>query len=702
MHLVPDSINDFLSFFVFLNSFQRSCFSERMTAGSKLARPKQLSLVAGIVMAFREIRKHCSEALWSTATAALKDRVFCFFLLGSFSAFGILVSREYLKLCKLRKCKKHDLCVSTKGSITESRHKLTRKPDVDSTFWIQLKALLSIAFPSVFAKSSRLLIAQFFLLVMRTELNIKTSKMSIHYLTTAISKASWKYWTKWFVSFSGWMVCGVVVNSGLKYVQDLIEMEVRASLTRHAHEVYLGKGVQSFYRAAVMSRGGSLDNIDQRISADIESFAANIAFLYGHSFKPVLEFFLSLSEAAKEIGYKRPLTLLVIELFVDAGLRTISPQMGAIVAEQTAMEGAFRTAHTRLISYAEQVSFLRGQETEKSILNAQFEELIALRRWNYLKKIGKSVAMQVGKFQGMLVGGIFVHIPFLVNPHHSESEQISRFRSTEALMLRCGQAFVEMLQLNQNLQKLSGFTHRIHEFFHALENRPESLVRTVGDIIRFKDVSVSPPIGPEDEVNRLLISNLTLEIVKGKSVIVTGPNGSGKSSMFRVLAGLWPPRKGSVVCAEDVLWLPQKSYLVMGTLRDQISYPQRLLMDRSRDDEILKCLRDVGLERLAEYSSDLDTMYLDWDGMLSGGERQRIGFARLFFHRPQFAVLDEATSAINADEEKGLYEKLVDQYGITLLSIAHRLELKKYHQWELRIKGDGTGQWDLISLEEDK
>ena len=83
--------------------------------------------------------------------------------------------------------------------------------------------------------------------------------------------------------------------------------------------------------------------------------------------------------------------------------------------------------------------------------------------------------------------------------------------------------------------------------------------------------------------------------------------------------------------------------------------------------------------------------------MLSGGERQRVGFARLYYHRPKFAVLDEATSAINPDEESALYRKVMEG-GTTVFSIAHRLELRRFHQAELRIKGDGSGDWVLTQL----
>ena len=118
---------------------------------------------------------------------------------------------------------------------------------------------------------------------------------------------------------------------------------------------------------------------------------------------------------------------------------------------------------------------------------------------------------------------------------------------------------------------------------------------------------------------------------------------------------------------------------------------------RRFDDRILECLQVVGLGKLAESPAGLDLVHEEWDDVLSGGERQRIGFARLLYHQPRFAVLDEATSAINPDEEGRLYEKLA-QAGITYISIAHKLELRKFHTVELALKGDGDGGWELRNL----
>lgn len=128
-----------------------------------------------------------------------------------------------------------------------------------------------------------------------------------------------------------------------------------------------------------------------------------------------------------------------------------------------------------------------------------------------------------------------------------------------------------------------------------------------------------------------------------------------------------------------------------------MTYPQLCGFQKRFDARILSCLEKAGVAKLAESGAGLDRVHDEWDDVLSGGERQRIGFARLFWHAPKFAILDEATSACNAEGETALYTTCVNE-GITLLSIAHRMELRRFHQAELALVGDGSGAWTLTTL----
>jgi ABC-type uncharacterized transport system fused permease/ATPase subunit len=430
-----------------------------------------------------------------------------------------------------------------------------------------------------------------------------------------------------------------------------------------------------------------------------------------------------------------------------------------MVAREAELEGTFRRAHARLIANSEEVSFLGGQPTERRILDAKMEQLLQAQSSHNLLKIRRNLSDQFIKFFGMLSGGFIIHMPWMMRGGDvPAAERISSFRTAEELMFRCGGSFTEVLMLHTNLAELSGYTSRLYATMRALERMSTlqaggmgagpaaSSGDSGGDGISFEDLTVavpekgtepSSPGGGSASSPRLLIRGLNMRVEVGASTLVTGPNGCGKTSLFRVLAGLWPAVSGA--CArpsEGLMWLPQRPYLVLGTLRDQVAYPTLLGFGEAEDARVEDALRQAGLGKMLDRAakeqaqraqgsprrrrnasgdsggvdrrvggagagsglySPLSIVHEEWADVLSGGERQRLGFARLFFHRPRFAVLDEATSAINPDEEAALYAG-VARMGTTMLSIAHRLELRKFHQRELKVKGDGSGAWEIQEL----
>lgn len=658
------------------------------------------------------LQDHVPGALRTQLKHVSKDRVLASVFVVGGGGFAWMAATEMLRLLKLKKNRKK---VSPQGESSASEDTKQKKQQKkkrsegkvragSAAFRRQLLMLLRIAVPSITSKSAALLLVQFFLLMMRTLLSVRATKASVHFLTKAISRASWRHWVNWVVTFALWMCAGIVVNSGLRYTERQIALEFRLALTRHAHAKYLD--CNNFYRAVVLRQGG-LDNLDHRITADIDAFSTNAVFLYGHSFKPFLEFVLSLYESSKDLGLKRPVVLFGYSIAMNLLLRGLAPSRGPMIVREQALEGDFRRAHGRLIAHAEEVAFLNGGATERDILDTRLEALKDVQSWHNLQTIRKSIVDNILKFQGLLTGGVFVHIPFLLRSDLQQADRISAFRGTEELMLRCGNSFTEILLLGKNVNELAGYTHRIAELFTSLTkgqvaaeaaraSRPKETPQEAGqECIRFNQVTVQAP--ETSGKGRLLVKNLDLRVNRGGNVLVTGPNGCGKTSMFRVLAGLWEPLTGQASCpAQGLMWVPQNSYLVLGTLRDQVAYPNRLGFNTSQDAKITDCLKIAGLSRLQE-EHGLNHVPEEWNDVLSGGERQRLGFARLFFHRPMFAVLDEATSAINPKGEQRLYREVVAS-GVTVFSIAHRMALRRFHQFELQIQGDGSGDYKLVDL----
>ncbi len=190
-----------------------------------------------------------------------------------------------------------------------------------------------------------------------------------------------------------------------------------------------------------------------------------------------------------------------------------------------------------------------------------------------------------------------------------------------------------------------------------------------------------PLLGPVDAVIR-----------PGESVLVTGPSGSGKSTLFRAFAGIWPFGSGRVVKpAARILFLPQKPYLTIGTLREQLSYPAG--PDAFDDEAYRAALADCGLP---QFAGRLDE-HQHWAQVLSPGEQQRIAFARAFLHRPQWLFLDEATASLDEASEAQLYRLLRAKLpGTTVVSIGHRPTLAEFHDRKMRIERGTDGAGTLV------
>ena len=234
-------------------------------------------------------------------------------------------------------------------------------------------------------------------------------------------------------------------------------------------------------------------------------------------------------------------------------------------------------------------------------------------------------------------------------------------------------SYSSIAELAAVIQRLSGFTAHMEESARVTSD----IVRSEGSdkALTLQKLSIDLPDGT------VLLTACTLSLPAGSHVLVTGASGAGKSTLLRALAGIWPYGSGAINLPQGAkrLFLPQRPYLVLGSLRRALSYPRTAA---ASDTELARILKLVGLEHFAVRLDDVD----DWSRILSLGEQQRLAFARILLIRPDWIFLDEATSALDEPRERALYELLHQELpAASMISVGHRSTLFALHDTELHL-----------------
>lgn len=493
-----------------------------------------------------------------------------------------------------------------------------------------------------------------------------------------------------FLTFTGLAFAHIFFSVYAYYLQQRLSLRWRDWMTR----TYLDRWTahQMYYRMEMFSEGAA-DNPDQRISEDIRLFTAQTpAFFLGvlRALVTIFSFIFVLWQLSEPLAFTAFGTewhvygYLVWAALLYSVLGTwvthcVGRRLMRLNFTQQRWEADFRYSMARLRDTAESVAFYDGAEEEKGYLLRRFR-LVLGNMADIIKK-QKQLSWLTNCY-----GQIAIIFPFAVAAPRYLGREISLgglmqiancFGKVQESMSYFVDVYASLAEWQSCAARLLSFDHHIREIRKDTDEAAARLqAEEQTDEAGLCGADVALPTG------RLLLEGASCRIRAGEKVLIKGPSGAGKSTLLRVLAGFWPYASGRMArpASAESLFIPQRPYMPMGTLREAASYPGR----PAGDEALAPLLAECGLSSLLPHLDEAR----DWSHVLSLGEQQRLAFVRIFLRRPKWVFLDEATSAMDEDMEMKLYRRLTALPGVTVVSIGHRSTLDALHTRRIFIHPD--------------
>ncbi len=433
-----------------------------------------------------------------------------------------------------------------------------------------------------------------------------------------------------------------------------------------------------------------VDNPDQRITDDTRAFTGqSLTFTLG-VFDALLTFSLNIL-ILWTISRTLTFSLFGYAAFATSVLLIAGKNLVKIDFDQLRYEADFRYGLVHIRDNAESIAFYSGENPERNETERRLGEVV--RNFNLL--IIWRVIIDVMRRSINYAGNFFPYLIMAIPYFNGEIDYGRFIQASFAFGMVEGSLFFivnqieELAKFTAGIGRLEGFQSKVESISQEKPEENSNIMSNFSSIL-IKNANLSPP-GSE----KLIIKDLSLSIHSNESLLVVGPSGCGKTSLLRMISGLWAPENGYIQKPKtgDLLFIPQKPYMILGSLREQLCYPTEV--DKFSDDHLISVLNEVNLNSLVNRYPNLDIKQ-DWPRILSLGEQQRLAFARLLLNSPQFAVLDEATSALDIETEKHLYN-LLKKRELSMISVGHRPSLKDFHKNILELNGQGN--WKLLTAE---
>ena len=526
-----------------------------------------------------------------------------------------------------------------------------------------------------------------FLLFGFTALNVILSYVGRDFMTS-LSEKNMPVFYHTLLLYLGVFVVATPVSVFYSFIRKKLGINWRLWLTNHFLSRYFEN--RAYYH---INDDKNIDNPDQRISQDISSFTVTSL-----TFLSIL--FFSLVQLISFVGILWTISvILVLVLIAYAVIGTavtifFGTRLIHLNFQQLRREANLRYGLVHIRDNAESIAFYRGEAREENQVRQRLLDAIGNLRmligwernlesftkgYEYLILVLPIVVMAPMYFSGQIKFGVvtqaegaFVQVLGALSIIVSQFEELSNFAA--------------------------GIT-RLETFATALDQATVKEIIESAPVIESKEgprlalehVTLQTP-----NYQQTLLRDATADVPPGRGMLIVGASGAGKSSVLRAVAGLWNAGEGRIFRPplEDMLFLPQRPYMVLGSLREQLLYPHLDL--ETSEDELRAVLEKVNLADLPERVGGFDAV-MDWGQLLSLGEQQRLAFARLLLTKPPYAVLDEATSALDVANEAQLYRQL-QKLGTTYICVGHGPSLLAYHDEVLELRGGGN--WRLMPTAE--